>query len=175
MKETSVEVLGPFVSPDGISILLRESNGQRVCVMGIDAAVATHISYSMDKMKAPRPLTYDLMLNILANFGASLEKAVISELKNDTYYATLYVKDRGGNVIKIDSRPSDAIALALRGNRPIFINDKLLQFSETISRFLAETERIEKMRQALSPSSDMSEEEALDFLEGLDPDKLPKA
>ena len=70
-------------------------------------------------MKAPRPLTHDLMRNILNRLGATLERAVITDLRNNTYYAILYLRLKGQE-LQVDARPSDAIALALRMKAPVF-------------------------------------------------------
>jgi hypothetical protein len=78
-----------------------------------------------------RPLTHDLILALLADLKASLLRIVITDLKNDVYYALLYL-DVGGSVLKVDSRPSDAIALALRAKVPILVEDRVFEKAERV-------------------------------------------
>jgi bifunctional DNase/RNase len=85
----------------------------------IDVAEARAIALELEQVKTPRPLTHDLMRNILNRVGAALERAVITDLRNNTYYATLHLRLKGQE-LQIDARPSDAIALALRMKAPVF-------------------------------------------------------
>ena len=84
------------------------------------------ISDEIEKVAAPRPMTHDLARNIIHNLNAQLDRVVITELKDDTYLAVLRLR-QNGEAITIDARPSDAIALALRADCPIYVTEQVLQ------------------------------------------------
>jgi hypothetical protein len=90
---------------------------------------ANAIALEIEKVSTPRPMTHDLVKNVLFGLDATLKKVVVSELKDDTFYAVIWV-ERGGEVISIDSRPSDALALALRLDCPIYVEEQVLKTSK---------------------------------------------
>jgi bifunctional DNase/RNase len=100
-------------------VVLESVADQKLLPIWIDVAEARAIALELEQVKTPRPLTHDLMRNILNRVGATLERAVITDLKNNTYYAILYLRLKGQE-LQIDARPSDAIALALRMKAPVF-------------------------------------------------------
>jgi len=87
---------------------------------------ANAIAIEIEKMAAPRPMTHDLTRNLIRNLDARLERVVISELKDDTFFALLWLR-HGNEPLVIDARPSDAIALALRADCPIFVAEEVMQ------------------------------------------------
>ena len=107
-------------------LILKDMEEKRVLPIWIGAMEAMSISISLNKIEMARPLTHDLMINILNTIGAKITKVAVVELKEGTYYAELYI-EQGEEVYVIDSRPSDAIALAIRCNAPIFANEELLE------------------------------------------------
>ena len=107
-------------------IVLRERNGDRFfpILIGINEALA--IDRRVKGIQMQRPLTHDLMANIIERLDAALERIVISELRDHTFYAKLIVR-RNGELLEIDSRPSDAIALGVTSQTPIFVEEEVLR------------------------------------------------
>ena len=106
-------------------ILLKDSSDRRALPIYIGHEQAKAIMGALDNQKPPRPLTHDLMVNILETWNMTLEKVIIHSLQKDTFYAALIVQQ--GDVKKeIDARPSDAIAIALRTNTPIWVMEEVI-------------------------------------------------
>jgi bifunctional DNase/RNase len=105
-------------------VLLKERAGSRVLPIWIGPAEANAIAMEMQGMKAQRPLTHDLFKQVLQGLGGELRRVVVSGVKENTYFAELYIH-RGDHVFQVDARPSDSIALALRLRAPIFASDQL--------------------------------------------------
>jgi hypothetical protein len=106
-------------------VVLREATGQRRLQIWIGAAEAVAITVELEGQKLPRPMTHDLIRNILSELQVTVVKVVITDLREPTYFARLFLRT-DGMTKEIDCRPSDAIALALRAQAPIFIPDDLL-------------------------------------------------
>ncbi len=106
-------------------ILLKEKNGEKTLPIWIGLFEAQAIALALENVKPPRPLTHDLAKSLIEKLKGRVDKVVISDLRNNTFYAEILIK-RNGETIKVDSRPSDAIAIALRLNVPIFINEAVL-------------------------------------------------
>lgn len=140
MKEAEVKAL--LVDPMNNSpvILLKDRNSTKAMPIWIGEAEAMSIALELQGQSFPRPLSHDLMKEILEALGGTLERVVISNLKEGTFYATLYVRTPGGEVKEIDARPSDSVALALRTHSPIYIADEVFEQSAIESPF-AEEER----------------------------------
>ena len=107
-------------------LILKDKEEKRVLPIWIGAMEAMAISISLNKVSISRPLTHDLMLNILNTVGAKIDRVVVVDLKDGTYYAEIHLCGEDQTYL-IDSRPSDAIALAIRANAPIFANEDLLE------------------------------------------------
>ena len=107
-------------------IVLKEKDGSRSFPIVIGTYEAAAIDRGVKDLRTPRPLTHDLLSNILDGLGAELERVVVYDLRRNTFYAKLILQ-RNGETIEIDSRPSDAIALAVVRNAPIFVNEKVLR------------------------------------------------
>jgi bifunctional DNase/RNase len=122
-----MEVLGVATDQESgqPTILLRGKQGKQELTLFIGPFEAQSIAVPLQQMKPPRPLTHDLALSFLSTFHSRLRRVIISDLKDNTYYATLYL-EADGKELTLDSRPSDAIALALRAGVPIYANDKAL-------------------------------------------------
>ena len=107
-------------------VLLREqAEPHRLMPIYIGTAEASAIHYALEGVVPPRPLTHDLMITVVATLGATIDKVVVTEIRDRTYYAELHLSTPDGNEI-ISSRPSDAIALAVRCAAPIFASDELI-------------------------------------------------
>ena len=145
MDKIQVDILGLSTSPasgGAYALILKEVNGNRRLPIIIGAFEAQSIALEMEGIKPPRPLTHDLMKNILDSVGAELSEITICELKEGTFYAKLIFDNQ-----EIDSRPSDAIALAVRSGAPIFVAEKVMQDAA----FLPENETSEQALPASPP------------------------
>ncbi|MFH1419004.1 MAG: bifunctional nuclease family protein [Planctomycetota bacterium] len=107
-------------------IFLREHDGEREFPIVIGDAEALAIDRRLKGYKRARPMTHDLMSDLIQALGAELEKIVVNDLKNHTFYAKLVLRSRG-EIIEIDSRPSDAIALGVASDTAIFVNEHVLR------------------------------------------------
>lgn len=117
-----VQVRGIVPTPTGCGVFL--GAGSKVIAIFVDHSVAAAITMALHGLKKSRPLTHDLIRNILAGLGARVDKVVINDLKDDTFFARLYLvqeNELGRNVVEIDARPSDAMAIALQHECPIFV------------------------------------------------------
>ncbi|MGA2624658.1 MAG: bifunctional nuclease domain-containing protein [Bacteroidota bacterium] len=124
MTKIQVEILGLSSSPasgGAYALILKEMNGERRLPIIIGAFEAQSIALEMEGIKPPRPLTHDLMKNIIDSMGVGLSEIVINELREGTFYAKISLDSE-----EIDSRPSDAIALAVRYGVPIFVMEKVM-------------------------------------------------
>jgi uncharacterized protein len=106
-------------------LLLREINGHDTLPIWIGKPEADSIALAMGKIVTPRPMTHDLIKNVVSELKMKITKVVISDIIDNTYYAGIYV-EQGGEEIPIDSRPSDAIAVAIRVNAPIFVEEHVI-------------------------------------------------
>ena len=129
MHKIQCEILGLSTSPaagGAYALLLKEINGNRRLPIIIGPFEANAIALELEGSKPPRPLTHDLIKNLIDNLSASVLEIVIDELKDNTFYAKI-VLEIAGLTNEIDSRPSDAIALALRAKVPIYVNEIVME------------------------------------------------
>ena len=125
MVRMEVAHLGLDRSSNTPVVVLKEQAGDRVLRIFIGAPEAAAIALEMRGESPPRPMTHDLLKHLLAGLGGTLRRVTITGLKDNTYFAELLVY-RGEQIIEIDARPSDGIALALRTDAPIFVSDEVL-------------------------------------------------
>jgi uncharacterized protein len=142
-------------------VILQEVDGKRILPIWIGQNEANAIALEMAGQKFQRPLTHDLLVSVIRGLRADVVKAIISELKDNTFYATVLLKRDGQDMLAVDARPSDSIALALRARSPIYVSEKLFDGgpgekveSESL-RHLSEEEQAEELRR---------------YLEGLNPE-----
>lgn len=107
-------------------MLLQELNGSRTLPIWIGVLEATVIASELERLQFSRPMTHDLLVAFIKNMGIEIVEVEISDLKDDTFYALITAKN-GEIVSKIDARPSDAVAIALKTNAPIFVADQVMQ------------------------------------------------
>jgi len=107
-------------------VILKDANGDTVLPIWVGVYEANAIALEIEKVSTPRPMTHDLIKNVLSGLDAHVHKVVVTELKEETFYAVIWM-EREGRVISVDSRPSDALALALRVDCPIFVEDDVLK------------------------------------------------
>ena len=113
-------------------VVLKDVNSETVLPIWVGVYEANAIALEIEKVTTPRPMTHDLIKNVLVGLDTRVHKIVVSELKEDTFYAVIWL-ERDGHIISIDSRPSDALALALRVDCPIFVEDDVLKNSKLAS------------------------------------------
>jgi bifunctional DNase/RNase len=132
-----VETVDSYGQLVGIMLIGAEEWGDKAVPIIIGAAETLSIRKGLGEVDFPRPLTHDLFVDVLEALGAAVEKITIDALVSNTYTATVYVKDREGRVHTFDSRPSDAVAIAVRVNAPIYIADTLEKHAEDVGRYMA--------------------------------------
>lgn len=120
-------------------VTLEEIGGSRLLPIWIGISEGSSIAMVLQGEKFHRPLTHDLMVNVLKGIGAEIEKIVISDLRENAYYAVIVLR-QAGKTLDVDSRPSDAISLAVRTNSPIFIDEKVLSLCPVINKPISEDE-----------------------------------
>ena len=109
-------------------VILKDNSSNSVLPIWVGIYEANAIALEIEKISTPRPMTHDLIRNLLRGFDAGIRKVVVNELRDDTFYAVIWV-ERNGELISVDSRPSDALALALRLDCPIYVDDTVLKTS----------------------------------------------
>ena len=153
MRQMKVDKLGIDLLTHDPVVILKDLEGKRYLPILIGPFEATAIALALEGTVVPRPLSHDLMRNLLESLSAKLEQIVIHDIKEATFYAKLIVRTNG-EVQEIDARPSDGIALALRMHAPIFVSDKIA-LEETVPDKAAEPEdeqKFKKFIEELKPS-----------------------
>ena len=133
-------------------VVLKDVQGQAVLPIWVGAYEANAIALEIEKVQTPRPMTHDLLKNVFLGLDVQVQKIVVSDLRDDTFYALIWV-ERDGELMSIDSRPSDALALALRMDCPIFVEDQVLKNSK-VSTALSERNSNDQLRNWLEGLSD---------------------
>jgi bifunctional DNase/RNase len=133
-------------------VVLKDINGSAILPIWVGIYEANAIALEIEKVSTPRPMTHDLIKILLLGLGTGIRKVVVSELKDDTFYAIIWL-DKDGELISIDSRPSDALALALRLDCPIYVDDSVLKNSRA-SNTAADKVSNEELRRWLENLND---------------------
>ena len=133
-------------------VILRDKEGQRVLPIWVGLFEANAIALQIENVSTPRPMTHDLLRNVIQDLKASVEKIVVCDLQENTFYAVIYLA-LDGSTLAIDARPSDAIALALRTRAPIFVEDSVIDHAKTadFSAEKADADRLHKWLESLDP------------------------
>ena len=111
-------------------VILKDVGSNNVLPIWVGIYEANAIALEIEKVSTPRPMTHDLIKTLLLGLEAGIRKVVVNELREDTFFAVIWV-ERGGELISVDSRPSDALALALRLDCPIYVDDSVLRSAKT--------------------------------------------
>jgi len=129
--ELEVKIRGLMMDPvtNMPVVVLAESQGTGILPIWVGPHEATAIQLEIQKVHTARPMTHDLLKNVLTGLNVHVQRVVVSDLKDDTFYALIWM-ERDGQTISMDSRPSDALALALRLDCPIFVEDQVLKNSK---------------------------------------------
>ena len=150
--EVEMKIRGLMLDPvTNTPIVILKDSGDTVLPIWVGVYEANAIALEIEKVSTPRPMTHDLIKNVLAGLDAQVHKVVVTELKEDTFYAVIWMESEG-RIISVDSRPSDALALALRVDCPIFVEDEVLKTSKKAASS-AETSS-EEMRKFLENLGD---------------------
>jgi bifunctional DNase/RNase len=112
-------------------IILRDQEGQRVLPIWVGVFEANAIALQIENVQTPRPMTHDLLKNIISDLHAHVQRIVVCALKENTFYATIHITV-GDQALAVDARPSDAIALALRTQSPIFVEETVIQNARSV-------------------------------------------
>jgi uncharacterized protein len=133
-------------------VILRDRDGQRVLPIWVGIFEANAIALQIENVPTPRPMTHDLLRNVIQDLKGSVQKIVVCDLQENTFYALIYLS-LGGDTVAIDARPSDAIALALRARAPIFVEDTVIDNAKTVdfSSEKTDSERLHKWLESLDP------------------------
>lgn len=135
-------------------VILRDQEGKRVLPIWVGVFEANAIALQIENISAPRPMTHDLLRNVIADLKADVEKIVVSDLQESTFYSTIYLRV-SGEIVTIDARPSDAIALALRTHAPIFAEDRVIENAKSLEfkPGKGDSERLTKWLEGLDPEA----------------------
>ena len=158
--EIRVEVKGLVPTPTGCGVFL--SNGEKVIAIFVDHSVAAAITMFLHHIKKPRPLTHDLIASIFSGLGVKVQKVLINDLKDNTFFARLYLMQKnelGQSLVEIDARPSDSIALALQQDCPIYVTRKVWTTAEDMTWALEQAASNQGKEQEPPPTSEGLEEE----------------
>lgn len=113
-------------------VILQDIEKNTLLPIWVGIFEANAIALQIERVDTPRPMTHDLLKNVLVHFGATVERIVVTQLKDNTFFALIHL-DQEGEPLIIDSRPSDAIALALRTDAPIYVTEEVIQSSRNIT------------------------------------------
>ena len=147
---TLVQIRGILPAHSGAAIFL--GNEEKVFIIQVEAAMAQVIGNFLSDAPKERPLTHDLMSNVFQGFGIEVERVVVTELKNSTYFARMILKmenELGTKIVELDARPSDCLAMATAQKKPIFVSAPLFEEVEDMSHIL------EDIKNSSSPSDEL--------------------
>ena len=133
-------------------VILKDKDGDRVLPIWVGIFEANAIALQIENVATPRPMTHDLLRNIIGDLEGQVDRVVVNDLKDNTFYAIIHLTVRGERV-EIDSRPSDAIALALRTRSPILVKEDVIDNAKTVdfAQQPADNERLQKWLESLDP------------------------
>ncbi|HKP38774.1 MAG TPA: bifunctional nuclease family protein [Pyrinomonadaceae bacterium] len=129
--EIEVKIRALMMDPNSGTpiIILKDVNSETMLPIWVGAYEANAIALEIEKIAPPRPMTHDLLRNLIVELGLKVERVVVTSLRDNTFYAVIELSGDNGDAMRLDSRPSDAIALALRADCPIFVDLEVIQAS----------------------------------------------
>jgi hypothetical protein len=133
-------------------VILRDKEGSRTLPIWVGMFEANAIALQIENISTPRPMTHDLLRNVIQDLKGTVEKIVVCDLQDGTFYAMIYLRVHG-ELVAIDSRPSDAIALALRTRAPIFVEEAVIDSAKTVDVVSekSDADRLQKYLESLDP------------------------
>jgi uncharacterized protein len=155
--EVEMKIRGLIVDPSTNMpiVLLKDPQSETLLPIWVGIYEAQAIALEVEKAQAPRPLTHDLLKNLVHGLNAQVQRVVVTELKDDTFYAVIWI-EQNGEVVAMDSRPSDALALALRADCPIYVDEDVLRAAKVLP----------------NPAEQVSSQDVRKWLEGLGDEDL---
>jgi len=131
--EIEMKIRGLMVDPSTNMpiVLLKDPQSEALLPIWVGLYEANAIALEVEKSQTPRPLTHDLLKNLIHGLNAHVQRIVVTELRDDTFYAVIWM-EQNGEVVALDSRPSDALALALRTDCPIFVDEEVLRAAKVL-------------------------------------------
>ena len=138
-------------------VILKDKDGERVLPIWVGIFEANAIALQIENIATPRPMTHDLLRNVIADLDGAVDRIVVSDLKENTFFAIIHLTVKGERIV-VDARPSDAIALALRTRAPILVDETVIENAKTVD-FAPEAVDGERLQQ---------------WLESLDPEEMGK-
>ncbi|HYK40451.1 MAG TPA: bifunctional nuclease family protein [Candidatus Eremiobacteraceae bacterium] len=152
--EVEMKIRGLMMDPvtNAPIVVLKDVHGNSVLPIWVGVYEANAIALEIEKVQTPRPMTHDLLRNVFLGLEVRVDKVVVSDLKDDTFYAVIWI-ERDGQPVMIDARPSDALALALRMDCPIFVDEQVLKNSK-VTTALAERTTNDQLKNYLENLSD---------------------
>lgn len=157
--EIEMKIRGLMVDPSTNMpiVLLKDPQSEALLPIWVGLYEANAIALEVEKAQTPRPLTHDLLRNAVDSLNARVKRIVVTELKDDTFYAVIWM-EQNGEIISLDARPSDALALALRADCPIFVDEEVLRTAKVLP----------------NPAEQVSSQDVKKWLEGLGDEDLGK-
>jgi bifunctional DNase/RNase len=133
-------------------VILRDMDGKRVLPIWVGPAEASAIALQIENVAPPRPMTHDLLRDVIGALGVSVSRVIISDLKGSTFFAYLELR-QGAEVILVDARPSDAVALAARTRAPVFVDALVLEQAKSgeVATDQADQDRLQRWLESLDP------------------------
>ncbi|HEX8635033.1 MAG TPA: bifunctional nuclease family protein [Pyrinomonadaceae bacterium] len=133
--EIEVKIRGLMMDPNSGTpiVILKDVNSETLLPIWVGAYEANAIALEIEKIATQRPMTHDLLRNLIVEMGARVERVVVTELRDNTFFAVIEMRSNSGDFMMLDSRPSDAIALALRADCPIYVNEDVIQASHSLT------------------------------------------
>jgi bifunctional DNase/RNase len=152
--EVEMKIRGLMVDPvtNMPIVVLKGVSGNAVLPIWVGVYEANAIAVEIEKVPTPRPMTHDLIRNLLFGLEAGVKKIVVNDLKDDTFFAVIWL-ERNGEMISVDSRPSDALAIALRLDCPIYVDETVLKTSKAVAA-VSEAGTNEELRRWLENLND---------------------
>jgi bifunctional DNase/RNase len=140
--EIEVKIRALMMDPNSGTpiIILKDVNSETMLPIWVGAYEANAIALEIEKIAPPRPMTHDLLRNLIVELGLTVDRVVVTSLRDNTFYAVIELSGQNGEPMRLDSRPSDAIALALRADCPIFVDSEVIQASRNTIDTDGETE-----------------------------------
>jgi uncharacterized protein len=152
--EVEMKIRGLMVDPvtNMPIVVLKDVSGNAVLPIWVGVYEANAIALEIEKVATPRPMTHDLIRNLLFGLEAGVKKVVVSDLRDDTFFAVIWL-ERNGEMVSVDSRPSDALAIALRLDCPIYVEETVLKTSKAVAA-VSEAGSNEELRRWLENLND---------------------
>lgn len=136
-------------------VVLHDKDNRKALPIWIGSAEASAIIRKIENLNVSRPMTHDLIINLIEKLGYTLDRIEINDVEKETYYATMFIADKNGNITEIDSRPSDAIAVAIRVDAPIFVTANVISngsVSTDSAKDEEEAQEFKQFIQSIKPS-----------------------